>query len=158
MGRYIVEGMKILSRKRASRQTIALVVAVFQFAITLAPALHPLLHHHLLCVASNSETAIRESGTEYRSENHDTCFLCRKPRRHPTPGVSRSPARPRSEVSNRPSGRRFLKLLPQPTKPEPHHPAERSYLIHIEAVASTMPWRKPHASEGGMECMRYAGS
>lgn len=69
--------MKILSRKRASRQTIAFVVAVFQFAITLAPALHPLLHHDLLGVASNSETAIRESGTEYRSENHDTCFLCR---------------------------------------------------------------------------------
>jgi hypothetical protein len=77
VGRYIVEQMKILSRKRASRRSIAFLVAVSQFAITLAPALHPLLHHDLVSVASDSETAVRQSGTEYRSENHDTCFLCR---------------------------------------------------------------------------------
>lgn len=69
--------MKLLSRKRASRRSVAFLVAAFQFAITLAPALHPILHPDPIGVAVDSETAIRESGSEHRSDNHDTCFLCR---------------------------------------------------------------------------------
>jgi hypothetical protein len=69
--------MKILSRKRGSRRSVALLVAISQFAITLAPALHPILHPDPIGVAVDSETALRVCGSEYRSDNHDTCFLCR---------------------------------------------------------------------------------
>ncbi len=102
--------MRILSRKRASRRTVALLVAIFQFAITLAPALHPILHPDPIDVAADSETAIRQSDNDYQSENHDTCFLCRvTPETQSVPECGRiTPAGSAVELSLEPSERPAL--------------------------------------------------